>query len=144
MACVCAVGNRLGAIERFGSIGIRHLVQQLWIGELGKSGELATPAFAHRLSQFLVVIGEEEKGRRACGFLPHEEKRYLRTQQLQSDGGLKRQGLGERRQTFTQSAIADLIVVLEKQHERRRRQIDTRATAALSAAVPRRFALINK
>ena len=52
--------------------------------------------------------------------------------------------IGERRQPFAESAIADLIVVLQEKHKGGRRQVGARRAARLAVAMGRRLALIDE
>ena len=68
----------------------------------------------------------------------------MRAQQQQCGRRFKRFGVRKLRQSLAEGAISDLIVVLQKQHESCRRQLGTWRAARSSAAMERRFALIDE
>src|SRR4029077_14163045 len=144
----CAAGSRmrggLGSFESFDGVGVGNLRQIFGIGKSGKAGKFATPAFPYSLGEIGIVVGEEQERRGTRRFLAHEYERNLRTQQLQRNRGLERRRFGKCREALAKGAVADLIVVLQKQDERRRRQIGAWRTAPFAAAIRRWLALIDE
>src|SRR5262249_12455969 len=94
--------------------------------------------------QFLVVIGEEEKRAAAGYLLAREQERNLRAEKEEHDRRFERRRIGQCRQALTQRAVADLVVVLQKQNKGGRRQVAARRAALLAAAMARRLSLVGE
>src|SRR6185437_16317962 len=78
--------------------------------------EFTAASLAHRVRQFAVVIGKEQKWRAAGGLFAHEQQGDLRREKLKGDRGLQGSRLDERGQTLAECTVADLIVILQEQH----------------------------
>ena len=139
-----AIGRRPAAFEGFRRIGIGNRVGGLAGLETLEARELATPPFAHGLRELAVMVGEVEEGRAAGALLAHEDQRDLRAQQLQGDGRLQRLGIGVVHQTVAERAVADLVVVLQEEHEGGGREVIARRAARLAVAIGRALALIGE
>lgn len=93
------------------------------IFEGAECGEFAASTFAHQSGQFAVVTGEKQERLLGGELVAHEHQRNHRRQQQQRGGGFQCLGLRQLMQSFAKGAIADLVVVLQKQHKRARRQV---------------------
>ena len=123
-----------GGVERVG-----------WSFPFRKQGrELDPPAGAHLLRELSGKIAEEQERRPGAPFLAHEQQRHLRAQQQEGLTGAHGLGRCQRGQSFAESAVADLVVVLEEADERRGRQVGRRLAARRAARVGRRLALIGE
>jgi hypothetical protein len=87
------------------------------------------------------VTHEVEKRIRLVVFLPHEQHRHVRRQQVQRGGKLPRLERDQRRQPVADGAVADLIVVLDADDEAigrnaiRRRTVTPAPVGAVPAVV---------
>ena len=123
--------------------GIEERLLVSWIGNARRRSlvrkrievpKFAAATFANRLRQFRIFgeIDEELERRRRAPFLPHEQHRNLRRQDYP---GVRQRQLfraRQRRQTFAEGAVADLIMVLDMRDKGRRRQVRGRLAARLS------------
>src|SRR4029077_1585896 len=102
-----------------GGIGNRRIAGS---AKSGMALHLAPASVAHRLGQYFMEIDEEKKGLRGPMLLPHEEHGNRRCQQ--KDGTERREcrRIGEMDKALAETAVADLIVILQKIDECRRRQ----------------------
>ncbi len=130
-------------LERLASVGIRDRLAACRVGERGEMLKLAAASLAHQLRQLRIVVGEEQEGRLRAPLLAHEQHRDERAEQQQRGGRPQRLGVGQGREPVAERAIADLVVVLQADHEGRRRQMSTRLAARL-AVMRRHFPLIGK
>src|SRR5262245_6596710 len=105
-----------------------NLVTQRLIGGL----ELLASTFAYRVSQSPMEIAEERKRLRRSPLFAHEQERRHGCEQRDGERGGQSGPVRLHRETVTQRAIADLVVVLQKIDERERRQ----RTRWFSAAAP--------
>ncbi len=93
-------------------------------------------ATADNRRRLFALPGPEIQERFARGaFLAHEQQRNHRREQLQRYRQAQRLGFGEDAETLAEGAVADLVVVLQKQHEGVRRQVGTRFAARPAVAV---------
>ena len=139
-ARACRHRRRRGpaALEGRERVGIGDRFGRLAVVEAGEGRELAPPPFAHRLGQLAVMVGEEQEGRAAAALLAHEDQRDLRAEELQGDRGLERRGIDALDQPVAERPVADLVVVLQEQHERGGRQVGAgRAARARPCDRPR-------
>ena len=90
------------------------------------------------------MIGKEQEWCAACSLLSHEHQRDLRAKHLQYDGRFQCGRISENRQALTQSAITDLIVVLQKQDECGRRQVCAARAPRLAMAIGGSLTLIDE
>jgi hypothetical protein len=127
-------------VEGRRGIGVGDGLPLRRILEGGEFGEFLAPSGGDQRGQFVVVVGEEQEGRGGAPFLPHEDQRDLRAQQQQRGGRRQRLRVRQRRQPFAEGAVADLVVVLQEQHEGGGRQVGGRL-AARRAEVLRDLAL---
>ncbi|MNF03411.1 hypothetical protein D3C80_2027250 [compost metagenome] len=81
---------RAGGLEGVGGIRVGDLLALVGVGERGKMGELAAPAFTHRVGQLVVKISEEQERFAAAVVVAHEQQRDHRRQQQQPRGGAQR------------------------------------------------------
>src|SRR5690606_39149051 len=92
---------------------------------LMKCSELGAPALRHLRRKLGVrETGEVEKRGVTAQLLTHENERNLRAQQLQRNGGLEstRPLPAQRGEPLASGPIPHLIVILQKEYERRGRQ----------------------
>ncbi|MCY1420294.1 hypothetical protein D9M71_359090 [compost metagenome] len=104
-------------------IGVGNPCAFLRVGEGLETGELGAAAIAHGLRQLAMVAGEKQERFARGPFITHEQQGNHGREQQQ--GGRGAQGLrrAQLAQALTQGAVADLVMVLQKQNERRRRQV---------------------
>src|SRR5690606_7909491 len=74
-------------------------------------------AFAHRLGQFGGVVGKVVERLSGTPFLTHEQQGNHGAEQLERDRRLERILIGQRNQPLAEGAVADLVVVLQKQNK---------------------------
>ncbi|MNG30075.1 hypothetical protein D3C84_1156120 [compost metagenome] len=65
-----------------------------------------------------MVAGEKQEGLFGGKLIAHEHQRDHRRQQQQHRRRFQRFGVGQLMQALAEGAVADLVVVLQKQHER--------------------------
>ncbi len=118
--------------ERVGRIGVGDSRSIGRIGERRKPGKLIPSAFAHRFGKLRSMIGKEQEGRSAGGLFAHEEQRHLWAQDLQCYGGFQRGWFHQRGQALAECAVADLVVILQEQHEGGWRQVRAGHAAGLA------------
>src|SRR4051812_545946 len=138
------IGIRPRSLECLAGIRIGDTLASPGVRKRREARKLAPPPFAHGVGEFAVMIGEELEWRLRRHLLAHEDERNLRTEQLQRDSGFERFRLDGICQPIAESAIADLIVVLQEQYESTRRQIRTRCAALLAIAMPGWLALVDE
>src|SRR5439155_26104521 len=113
------------------------------VREVGKAGELRAPALDDARPELTSEVAKEEKRLDSGPLLPHEEHGRGRRQQEQEgrrpDGG----GRGQGGEALAEGAVADLVVVLEKRDEGRRRQV-TAGLAPRAAPVGRMLTLVRE
>ncbi len=131
-------------MEGFLCIRVWDRLPRLGIGEGGELGELLAAAFAHRIGEVVVEIGEEQERALATVFVTHEQQRDLRAEQEQRGGRAQFLRVGEQRQAFAHRAVADLVVVLEERDERGRRQVCAGFAARLAVVVGRALPLVDE
>src|SRR5579872_5015018 len=82
------------------------------IAEFRKPGKFFAATAAHRIREVRTKIAKEQKWPFRPPFLPHENHRYLRKQKIHRNDCADRLRRGELRQTLTECAVTNLIVVL--------------------------------
>ncbi len=89
-------------------------------------------------------VGEVEEGLHRAPLLAHEQQRWHRREQ--EDGGEAGAPtlVGEAREPLAESAVADLVVVLDEVDEAGRRQVARRLAAKLAVAKRRGLALVDE
>src|SRR4051812_44528737 len=88
-------------------------------------GELTLPTFADRLRQRLVrrEVNEEQEGFSRSPFFSHEQHRDVWRQQQNGHGGRELPRVRQLCDPFAKTAIADLVVILQKVDEGERGQV---------------------
>src|SRR5690606_22316071 len=94
-------------------IGIGDVLRLL-LREMVKVGKFPPPAFPHCTGKLAMEIGEKEKRIGFTELLAHEDKRHLRIEQKNCRQQFHYIRFRERREPFSQAAVADLIVVLQE------------------------------
>ena len=130
------------ALEGLHRVGVGERSQGGALAEAAELAELLASSLADRVRQFALVIGEIQERFARGAFLAHEQQRNHRREQLQRYRQAQRLGFGEDAETLAEGAVADLVVVLQKQHEGVRRQVGTRFAARPAVAVG--FALVDE
>ena len=112
------------ADERVGRVGIGDRAAPV------PTGHFLRAAFPHRLGEILVEERAEElKARRLAVLLAHEEERDGRGHEHETHRELHRLERHERAEPLALGPVADLIVVLQEDHEVVARQIAARRAA---------------
>ena len=92
-------------------------------------------AFAHRLGQLALEVGEVHERRRGVEFLALKQHRRARSEQQQRRHRAPPGGARQRVAAHAARRVRDLIVVLQKRHERRLRQMQRGSAAHIALPV---------
>lgn len=128
-------GLRAGGLEGLFGVGVGDALALLGVGEGGEMGELAAPAFAHGVGQLVMEVGEEQERPAAAIVVAHEQQRNHRRQQQQPGGRPQRLRWAQTGQALAQGAVADLVMVLQEQHESAGWQVRAGLAAGRAMAV---------
>ena len=89
-----------------------------FVVEPGKASELFSPARCNRRGQVFPKIAEEKKRRFTPKFFTHEEQWWRRREQHDFERRANRAGICNLVDTFAESTVSDLIVILQEGNER--------------------------
>src|SRR3954454_1648928 len=104
-------------------LGIGNRIGHIAAPESPQTGKFLPPPLCDELAELIVVIGEKEKRGRSQKLLTHKEQNRLGQEQEQRRRGGIAVTIDIVMQALTERLIADLIVVLDAEHETARRFI---------------------
>src|ERR1700757_4003745 len=124
-------------------IGIGNGLAHLGGVEFCEAGELASSSVCDRSGQVSVEISEEKEWGGSAKLFAHEYQWRRRREEQYLHGCLQGARIGELGDSFAESTISDLIVVLHERNEGRRRQVAA-GFAAVFAVILRVVTLIGE
>src|ERR1700730_13651435 len=125
-------------------VWIRDALPRGGTGESRKLSELTSPSVSDGCSQIFLEITEKEKRGFRCKFFTHEKHRGRRSKQQYRHSRANGTWISNLRDSFPESPVPHLIMILKKRYERSWRQTLCVFSPRFTIPVTGRFTLVSK